>query len=74
MIMGLFSNSETSKLLIIDYDLKFAGLDIRDTSEKFEIELPAGTYNSRFSLRFLNPSALGTNQNELQNGIVATRY
>ena len=29
---------DTSKLLIIDYDLKFAGLDIRDTSEKFEIE------------------------------------
>lgn len=41
-------------------------------SEKFEIELPAGTYDNRFSLRFLNPSALGTNQNELQNGIVVT--
>ncbi|WP_284651350.1 LamG-like jellyroll fold domain-containing protein [Flavobacterium terrisoli] len=38
-------------------------------TENFEIELPAGTYDSRFSLRFLNTNALGTNQNELQNNI-----
>ncbi len=29
---------DTSKLLIIEYDIKFAGLEIEDTSEKFEIE------------------------------------
>lgn len=39
-------------------------------SGKFSIELPAGTYDDRFSLRFLNPNALGTNENELQNGII----
>jgi hypothetical protein len=39
-------------------------------SEAFEIELPAGTNETRFSLRFTNAAALGTSQNELQNGIV----
>lgn len=38
-------------------------------SQKFEIQLPAGTHNDRFSLRFIAPLALGTSQNELQNGI-----
>lgn len=38
-------------------------------SESFEIDLPAGTNDTRFSLRFNDASALGTNQNELQNGI-----
>jgi hypothetical protein len=38
-------------------------------SQSFEINLPAGTHNDRFSLRFIAPSALGTVQNELQNGI-----
>ncbi|MFN3967859.1 LamG-like jellyroll fold domain-containing protein [Flavobacterium sp.] len=38
-------------------------------SESFEINLPAGTNDTRFSLRFNDASALGTNQNELQNGI-----
>jgi len=38
-------------------------------SQSFEINLPAGTFNDRFSLRFVAPSALGTVQNELQNGI-----
>ncbi|MFN7013761.1 MAG: T9SS type A sorting domain-containing protein, partial [Bacteroidia bacterium] len=38
-------------------------------SESFEIDLPAGTNDTRFSLRFNNANALGTNQNELQNGI-----
>lgn len=37
---------------------------------KFAIELPLGTYDNRFSLRFVNPNAaLGTSQNELQHGI-----
>lgn len=38
-------------------------------SESFEIDLPAGTNDTRFSLRFNDASALGTNQNELQNVI-----
>jgi hypothetical protein len=41
-------------------------------SQDFEINLPAGTYENRFSLRFLNPSALGTNDNELQHGVTVT--
>jgi hypothetical protein len=41
-------------------------------SQDFEINLPAGTYETRFSLRFLNPSALGTNENELQQGVAVT--
>ncbi|NNT72062.1 T9SS type A sorting domain-containing protein [Flavobacterium sp. IMCC34852] len=41
-------------------------------SQDFEINLPAGIYENRFSLRFLNPAALGTNENELQHGIAVT--
>jgi hypothetical protein len=41
--------------------------DIR--SQAFEIELPAGTYESRFSLRFTNQAALDTTENELQVGV-----
>ncbi|MFN3753551.1 LamG-like jellyroll fold domain-containing protein [Flavobacterium sp.] len=41
-------------------------------SQNFEINLPVGTYENRFSLRFLNPSALGTVENELQNGVGVT--
>nr|WP_294775004.1 LamG-like jellyroll fold domain-containing protein [uncultured Flavobacterium sp.] len=38
-------------------------------SQNFEINLPAGIYENRFSLRFLNPTALNTNENVLQNGV-----
>jgi hypothetical protein len=38
-------------------------------AQDFEIGLPAGTLENRFSLRFTNPSALETNENELQVGI-----
>ncbi|WP_291131846.1 choice-of-anchor D domain-containing protein [Flavobacterium sp. UBA7682] len=38
-------------------------------SQTFEINLAAGTFEDRFSLRFFNPSALGTNENELQHGV-----
>ncbi len=41
-------------------------------TETFEIELPAGTNDTRFSLRFLNPTALGTNENILQQGVAVT--
>ncbi|WP_284651351.1 LamG-like jellyroll fold domain-containing protein [Flavobacterium terrisoli] len=41
-------------------------------SEDFEINLPAGTYDTRFSLRFLNPESLGTDENTLQHGIGVT--
>jgi hypothetical protein len=41
-------------------------------SEKFGIELPAGTYDHRFSLRFFDSSTLGTDQNAIQNGIIVT--
>jgi hypothetical protein len=36
-------------------------------SQNFEINLPAGIYENRFSLRFLNTAALNTNENVLQN-------
>jgi hypothetical protein len=38
-------------------------------SQPFEINLPAGTFENRFSLRFAPAGSLGTNENELQNGI-----
>ena len=41
-------------------------------NQAYQINLPAGTFEDRFSLRFTNPSALGTNQNELQNGLSIT--
>ncbi|MFN3967857.1 LamG-like jellyroll fold domain-containing protein [Flavobacterium sp.] len=41
-------------------------------SEDFEISLPVGTFDTRFSLRFLNPTALGTDENVLQNGVAIT--
>jgi hypothetical protein len=39
------------------------------TTTEASLTLPAGTFANRFSLRFTNPSALGTNQNQLTNGI-----
>lgn len=41
-------------------------------SQDFEINLPAGIYENRFYLRFLNPVALGTSENEIQHGIAVT--
>ncbi|MBP8157132.1 MAG: choice-of-anchor D domain-containing protein, partial [Flavobacterium sp.] len=38
-------------------------------SQPFEINLPVGTIENRFSLRFATSSSLGTNENELQQGI-----
>jgi hypothetical protein len=38
-------------------------------SQQIEINLPAGTFDDRFSLRFNSTTALGTNENELVNGI-----
>ncbi|WP_333878743.1 LamG-like jellyroll fold domain-containing protein [Flavobacterium sp.] len=42
------------------------------TTESWEISLPAGTFDNRFSLRFLNPDALGTVENNTLNGIMVT--
>ncbi len=41
-------------------------------NETFEIEMPIGTFDNRFSLRFNGPNALNTNQNDLENGIEVT--
>ncbi|MFN3967858.1 LamG-like jellyroll fold domain-containing protein [Flavobacterium sp.] len=41
-------------------------------SQDFEINLPSGTYETRFSLRFFNPTALGINEDELQQGVTIT--
>lgn len=38
-------------------------------SQPFEINLPAGTIENRFFLRFSTTGSLGTNDNEMQNGI-----
>jgi hypothetical protein len=38
-------------------------------SQPFEISLPAGTTENRFFLRFSTTGSLGTNDNEMQNGI-----
>ena len=38
-------------------------------SQDFEINLPAGVIENRFSLRFTNGSSLGTTDNEIQNEI-----
>ena len=38
-------------------------------SQPFEINLPVGTIENRFFLRFSTTGALGTNDNEMQNGI-----
>ena len=38
-------------------------------SQDFEINLPAGVIENRFSLRFANATSLGTNDNEVQNEI-----
>lgn len=35
----------------------------------FEIEMPVGTFDNRFSLRFNGQSSLNTNHNQLENGI-----
>ncbi|WP_333875880.1 LamG-like jellyroll fold domain-containing protein, partial [Flavobacterium sp.] len=42
------------------------------TSQAFEINLPAGVYENRFFLRFTTSSALGTNENEIQNSLSVT--
>lgn len=41
-------------------------------SEPFVVNLPAGTYESRFSLRFTNGTDLGTDENEQISGIAIT--
>lgn len=41
-------------------------------SQDFEINLPAGTFESRFSLRFRNGEALGNPDNEAQFGVGIT--
>ncbi len=41
-------------------------------SQPFEINLPAGTHENRFFLRFSPNGSLGTNENEIQNGISVT--
>ncbi|RZJ33045.1 MAG: T9SS type A sorting domain-containing protein, partial [Flavobacterium sp.] len=38
------------------------------TNQKFEIDMPAGTVNDRFSLRFTDGTALGTGEVSLANG------
>ncbi|WP_293872296.1 choice-of-anchor D domain-containing protein [Flavobacterium sp.] len=38
-------------------------------SSSYQINLPAGTYDTRFSLRFKNSAALGTTNNEEDQGI-----
>lgn len=38
-------------------------------SQQIEINLPAGTFDNRFSLRFNSTTALGNNENEFFNGI-----
>jgi hypothetical protein len=35
--------------------------------QAFEVDLPAGTYEDRFFLRFVNPNSLGVNENNLDN-------
>jgi hypothetical protein len=42
------------------------------TNEAFTIDIPAGTDNTRFSLRFNNPNALGTHQSEIEAGLFAS--
>lgn len=41
--------------------------DIRE--QMFEIQLPSGTFNNRFSLRFTGGTSLGTGEVTLENGI-----
>ncbi|TBX70431.1 T9SS type A sorting domain-containing protein [Flavobacterium silvisoli] len=41
-------------------------------NQAFEINLPAGTIENRFSLRFKRTDALGVNQSEISNGIAIT--
>ena len=36
-------------------------------SQNYQVNLPAGTYDTRFSLRFKNEAALGTGENEVVN-------
>jgi hypothetical protein len=38
-------------------------------NEPFEIEMPVGTFDNRFSLRFNGQGSLNTNQNQLESGI-----
>ncbi len=41
-------------------------------NQSFTVSLPFGNHDYRFSLRFSNPNALGTIQNDLANGITIT--
>jgi hypothetical protein len=41
-------------------------------SQSYEVNLPAGTYETRFSLRFTNGTDLGTVDNEQNRGIAVT--
>ena len=41
-------------------------------SQAFQINLPEGTFENRFFLTFVNPTALGTNENELPYGVGVT--
>jgi hypothetical protein len=41
-------------------------------SQPYQVNLPAGTYDTRFTLRFTNGQALGTADNEENNGISVT--
>jgi hypothetical protein len=38
-------------------------------SQAFQINMPEGTFENRFFLTFLNPTALGANENELPYGV-----
>ncbi|MEK8180954.1 LamG-like jellyroll fold domain-containing protein [Flavobacterium buctense] len=41
-------------------------------SQAFQINMPEGTFENRFFLTFVNPTALGTNENELPYGVGVT--
>jgi hypothetical protein len=41
-------------------------------SQAFQINMPEGTFENRFFLTFLNPTALGANENELPYGVGVT--
>ncbi|MCF6130778.1 choice-of-anchor D domain-containing protein [Flavobacterium sp. WG47] len=41
-------------------------------SQNYQVNLPAGTYEDRFSLRFTNGTSLGTSDNENNHGITVT--
>ncbi|WP_445454062.1 choice-of-anchor D domain-containing protein [Flavobacterium sp. 25HG05S-40] len=41
-------------------------------SQSYEVNLPAGTHETRFTLRFTDGTALGTGENEANHGIAVT--